>query len=155
MARVVSEPVALGFSRVARVYLTGTLRRSSLLAVLCWICAAIILANARSAPEIAFGVLAAVFPFVTVGAILTILWRARQAFDVPKTFVVDEPGIDILDERGRSTRVRWEQILSCQEGEREWVFRLTTKGILILPKEAFQGTSLDRVESIVRSKSVS
>ncbi|MCX7799050.1 MAG: YcxB family protein [Fimbriimonadales bacterium] len=154
MDRVVSEPVALGFPRIARVYLSGTLRRSLPLAALCWVCAAIILVNARSTPEIAFGVLAVLFPFLTSGAILAILWRARAAFDVPKRFVVDEPGIDILDDRGGSTRVRWEQVVSCQDARKEWVLRLNTKGILILPKEAFPSSDLEKVGAILSSRFV-
>jgi hypothetical protein len=75
-----------------------------------------------------------------------------MAFETPKRFLVDEPGIDILDEKGGSVRVRWEQVVSCQEGRREWVFLLKTKGILILPKDAFPGPSLAHVRSLVQGQ---
>lgn len=137
MPKISSSPVALGFPRIARVYVGRSLRSSLPLALICWVSAIVILANAKTAPELAFGLLALVFPLLTSAAILLILWRARAAFEVPRTFVVDEPGIDVLDDRGGSTRVRWDQIVSADQSQGEWVLRLNTKGILILPKEAF------------------
>ncbi|MEJ5171752.1 MAG: YcxB family protein [Fimbriimonadales bacterium] len=128
------------------MYVGRSLRSSLPLAVICWVCAVIILTNARSAPELAFGILAFAFPFLTSAAILAILWRARAAFDVPKRFVVDEPGIDVLDDRGGSTRVRWDQIVSAESGRQEWLVRLNTKGILILPKEAFSEPEQAEIE---------
>ncbi len=106
-----------------------------------------ILTNAKSTPELAFGLLAVFFPFLTSAAILAILWRARAAFEAPRTFVVDEPGIDVLDGRGGSTRVRWDQIVAADQSSREWVLRLNTKGILILPKEAFGASEQEAIES--------
>ncbi|MCA1947808.1 MAG: YcxB family protein [Armatimonadetes bacterium] len=146
MPQIVSSRIALGFPRVARVYVGRSLRGSLPLAILCWVCAIVILTNARTTPELAFGLLALFFPFLTSAAILAILWRARAAFDVPRTFVVDEPGIDVLDDRGGSTRVRWDQIVSADQSREEWVLRLNTKGILILPKEAFTADDQETIQ---------